>query len=60
MNETKRAVRCRYLDRLNNPCPNAAVVEDADILICAKHLAKAARLWNEVKAAAIAAGVKAA
>lgn len=54
----KRLVRCRMHDRLSNPCPNEAVVEDADILICARHLAKATALMNEIRAAVSKAGVK--
>ena len=51
---TRRVPRCRVLDSHSNPCPNPALVEDAEILLCSKHLARAGRLWNQVKAAAIA------
>ena len=54
---TERAVRCRMTDRLHNPWPNEAVVPDAEVLLCAKHLGRAAALMNEIRAAASKAGV---
>lgn len=42
MNE--RIVRCRVLNRLSNPCTGEAVDPDAELLICARHLAMAQRL----------------
>ena len=58
MTTTKRLVRCKMTDRNGNPCTGAALVEDAEILICAKHLARASALMTEIKAAAAKAGVK--
>lgn len=58
MTVTKRLVRCKMTGRTGNPCPNPALVEDAEILICAKHLARASALMTEIKASAAKAGVK--
>jgi hypothetical protein len=58
MTETKRLARCKMTDRFSNPCSNPAVVPDAEILICAKHLTRASALMAEIKAAAAKAGVR--
>lgn len=41
---TTRAVRCRYLDHLSNPCPNPALDPDAPLVLCIKHAAAATEL----------------
>lgn len=45
-----RAVRCRYHDRLDNPCPNEAAVSDPDagIQLCPRHLLEAHTLFVEM------------
>lgn len=35
-----RLVRCRYLRLTGNQCTGEAVQQDADILLCTKHLAR--------------------
>lgn len=55
-----RAVRCRYRNRLNDPCPNPAAVEDPDagIQLCPRHLLEAHTLFVEMaKAKKIVAGL---
>lgn len=42
-----RLVRCRVHNRLGNPCTGEAVDPDAELLICARHLAEAQRLIHE-------------
>lgn len=48
---TERIVRCRVVDRLGNRCTGEAVVADAELKICVRHLAEAKRLLDEVLAA---------
>lgn len=55
---TSRIVRCRVLDKRSNPCTGEAVVPDAPLLICQKHLGEAMRLVAEVQAAAAKARVE--
>lgn len=44
-----RIVRCRVTNRWGNPCGGEAVVPDADLKICTRHLAEAMRLISEVQ-----------
>lgn len=44
---TERLVRCRVHNRLNDPCSGEAVDPQAELLICARHLAEAQRLIHE-------------
>jgi hypothetical protein len=44
---TERLVRCRVHNRRNDPCSGEAVDPQAELLICARHLAEAQRLIHE-------------
>jgi hypothetical protein len=41
---TERIVTCRVLNRHSNQCTGEAVDPEAELLICARHLAEAQRL----------------
>lgn len=51
-----RLVRCRVHNRLGNPCTGEAVDPEAELLICARHLAEAQRLIHEAFKRATANG----
>jgi hypothetical protein len=42
-----RIVRCRVLNRLSDQCTGEAVDPQAELKICARHLAEAQRLIHE-------------
>lgn len=42
-----RIVTCRYLKAYNTQCTAEAVAPDAELLLCARHLAAAQRLIHE-------------
>lgn len=44
---TAKYVTCRVLNRLGNQCTAEAVSADAELKICARHLAEAMRLIHE-------------
>lgn len=39
-----RLTRCRYTNRLHDPCPNEAFDPDADLVLCSHHTAAALTL----------------
>lgn len=44
MTATTRTVRCRYLNRTNDPCTGEAVDPHGEVLLCTRHLALAMEL----------------
>jgi hypothetical protein len=48
MTTDPRRVTCRVLTRRGDRCTGEAVIPDAELQICTRHLAEAMRLLNQV------------
>jgi hypothetical protein len=55
---TAKYVTCRVVDRLGNRCTGEAVMADAELLICTRHLAEAQRLIHAAYQRATGKGAK--
>jgi hypothetical protein len=44
---TERKTTCRYLKAYRTQCTTEALTPDADVLLCARHLAAAQRVFRE-------------